>query len=111
MTKEALIKREKKKLTALYEEIPENKRKLVAGLIENAAFMKVTLEELQQQVNEEGAIILAKNGNGFDVSQEHPAQKSYNTMINRYTATIKQLAELLPEQKQGKSKLDEFLSE
>lgn len=111
MEKKQLIKREINKLKKLYKEIPENKLKLVNGLIENAAFMKVTLDELQTIVNEEGTVVEVKNGNGFIVSQENPAQKSYNTMINRYTATIKQLAEFLPEQPKGMSKLDEFLSE
>lgn len=111
MKKEAKIKKEIKKLNNLYASIPENKKELVQGLIENAAFMKVTLEELQLKVNEEGTVITSKNGNGFDVTQEHPAQKSYNTMINRYTAVMSKLAELLPDTGYGTSKIEEFLSD
>lgn len=112
LTKDERIKKEYRKLSKLYKGIPENKRKLAEGLLKNAAYMAVTLEELQETVNAEGAILTGKNGNGFEVCQEHPAQKSYNTTINRYATVIKQLSELLPEeQKAAVSKLDKFLNE
>lgn len=79
--------------------MPKNKLQLVESLMQNAAFMKVQMEELQQIINEEGAIKKFKNGNGFLITQEHPAQKSYNVLIQRYTAIIKQLTELLPDNK------------
>ena len=50
-----------------------------------------------------------KNGNGFNVTQEHPAQKSYNTMIGKYTAVIAKLDEMLPEEI-GENKLGKFLN-
>ena len=96
MDRVARIKQEYERLAKLYEGLPANKRELVDGLIANAAFMAVTLEDLQTQVTEEGAVIEQKNGNGFMSKMEHPAQKSYNTMINRYNATIKVLGEMLP---------------
>ena len=93
------ISAEIKKLNKIFEYIPENKKKLCAGLIKNAAHMAITLEDLAAQVQDEGAVIESTNGNGFTTLQEHPAQKSYNCMINRYTATIRQLSELLPDAK------------
>ena len=109
-TRESRIKEEYTKLHKLYEGLPKNKLTLVEGLIENAAFMTVTLEDLQEKIKEEGAVIVAKNGNGFDITQEHPAQKSYNAMINRYTSVIKQLDALLPSEK-IKGKLESLLDE
>ena len=97
--KDKRIKKEKNRLKKIFSEISESKRKLAEPLIENAAFMRITLEDLQQQVNDEGAVIEAVNGNGFKTQQEHPAQKSYNVMMNRYSATIKQLTDLLPDAK------------
>ena len=61
--------------------------------------MSVTLEELQEDIKERGPIVTGTNGNGFTVSTENPSQKSYNVMISRYTTIIKQLEELLPDQK------------
>jgi len=84
------------KLQALFATIPENKKKLCEKLIQNAAFMAETLEELQATVKKEGAVVTIVNGNGFEVQQENPAQKSYNTMINRYSTIIRQLSDMLP---------------
>ena len=60
-------------------------------------FMKITLMELQEIVNSEGAVTTGLNGNGFEVTSEHPAQKAFNTMIKNYNATIKTLVDMLPE--------------
>ena len=103
MDKEGRIKKEYAKLSKLYTGLAPNKRQLADGLIGNAAFITVTLEDLQDQINREGAVIEQKNGNGFLSRMEHPAQKSYNVMVNRYNAIIKTLADLLPvEASEGK---------
>lgn len=94
------ISKEIEKLNAIFENIAEDKKVLCAKLIQNAAFMAVTLEELQEKINTEGAVLNYINGNGFETIQEHPAQKSYNTMINRYSAVVRQLSDLLPDSKQ-----------
>ena len=100
MDTEAEIKKEKRRLTALFRGVPEGKKKLTAGLIEEAAFMSVTLAQLREAINTDGPIVYGQNGNGFEIKQEHPAQKSYNVMISRYTSVIKALADLLPGSKE-----------
>ena len=97
--KERKIKREISKLRKIYKNISEDKMKLCENLIKNAAFMSATLEELQDIINKDGAVIDSKNGNGFEVTQEHPAQKSYNQMVSKYSGVIRQLCELLPDSK------------
>lgn len=102
------IKDEYGRLKELFADVPKNKQELCQGLLENAAFMKVALDDLRKVVTEEGAIKECVNGNGFTVLQEHPAQKSYNSMINRYSSVIADLAKILPESS-GSSKLAAFL--
>lgn len=99
MEKQERINKELQILKKIFKDIPEDKKRLAANLIQNAAFMTITLQDLQEQINNEGAILTSINGNGFEVTSEHPAQKSYNTMINRYSSVIKQLNELLPDSK------------
>lgn len=111
MKKNSAYKKELKKIKQLFEKIPENKKELCEKLIENAAYMSATLDELKEIVNEEGAIITTTNGNGFETTTEHPAQKSYNTTLKNYTSVIKQLAEMLPERAAVGSKLEQFLNE
>ena len=99
LTKADRINNEIKRLNVIYDELDDNKKRLAEKLIQNASFMAATLEDLQDAVNREGAVFTSVNGNGFDVTQEHPAQKSYNNMINRYNSTMKQLIDLLPDDK------------
>lgn len=107
-TRDNQIEEEYRRLKALFADAPKNKQELCQGLLENAAFMKVALDDLRKMVTEEGAVKECVNGNGFTVLQEHPAQKSYNSMINRYSSVIADLAKILPESS-GSSKLAAFL--
>ena len=84
MTKDALIKREIAKLNKILSEIPEDKKELVEGLVQNAAFMAVTLRELQAEIDKNGAVITSMSGNGYETTKDNPAQKAYTTMIARY---------------------------
>ena len=98
-SKEAEIEQEKIKLNEIFHYLPEDKKKLCEGLIQNAAFMKVTLEELQADVVAHGAMISCKSGNGFKTIKDNPAQKAYTTMISRYSSIIDQLSSYLPSNK------------
>ena len=109
LTKDEKTKRVLRQIKALFRDMPDNQMKLNQDLFEQAAFMKVTLEELREKINSEGAVIKGKNGNGFNISQEHPAQKSYNTMIKNYLAVMSKLNEMLPPEAK-KSKLGDFLN-
>lgn len=98
-TKEDRIKEELKALTKVLADIPDSKKKVASGLIDNAAFMRATLEELRQKVDEDGAVIEATNGNGFEVCRENPALTAYSKILTGYNKTISQLIALLPDSK------------
>lgn len=105
------VKEEEKRLNNIFANLDKDKKAINQKLINNAAFMAITLQSLQDQVNSEGPVIKSINGNGFETINEHPAQKSYNTMINRYTVVIKQLTDLASKEtiKDEKDELLEFL--
>jgi len=86
-----------------------NKRDLAQKLVNRALFMEKTLKKLEKRVREEGAVIKCKNGNGFDTTMEHPAQKSYNTMIGKYNALIKTIIDMVPENADPDDELLSFL--
>ena len=46
-TKDERIRGEKRRLSRIYRDIDENKKKLAAGLIERAAFMRIECEDLE----------------------------------------------------------------
>lgn len=107
ITKQYRIEQELTKLHQLYAELPENKMKLLEPLIQNASFMKVTLEELQATINDEGATDEYCNGaNQFGRKQSANIQ-AYNSLIKNYNNVIDKLEKLLPAQTK-KGKLSEF---
>lgn len=100
-----LINEEITRLSNIFKDLDEERKEIAKSLIQNASFMKVTLEQLQDDVKTKGATYLFEQGSQKMIV-ENPSQKSYNTMINRYAAIYKQLADLLP--KGNKQDQDEF---
>lgn len=77
----------------------KHRRLSTKGLIEEAAFMRATLKELKESIDTNGPIDEMPQGE-YSILREHPALKSYNTMIQRYSHIIKQLTDLLPKEEQ-----------
>ena len=90
-----LIAEEITKWNELFSEISEDKKEAAQRLIEQAAFMKVTLDILKVNIQLDGATYWFEQGKQ-KMLVENPAQKSYNTMINRYTTVCNSLFNLLP---------------
>ena len=108
--KEARIAAEKERLTTLMDGVPSSSAEIVKGLIERVSFMNVTLSELEEDINKNGSIELFKNGSQ-EFYKESASVKTYNTMINRYTAAVKELLRLVIENdrgRQGDPDMDEF---
>ena len=88
---------EMRKLKRIFKEIPENKKKIVEKLIDNAAFMAEQLGHLQTDIEEKGYISEYQNGENQFGTKKSPEVEVYNTMIKNYTTVIKTLCDLLPE--------------
>lgn len=108
-----LIAAEIEKWNEVFKDISDDKKEVASRLIEQAAFMKVTLDILKVNIQLDGATYWFEQGKQKMIV-EHPAQKSYNTMINRYTTVCNSLFNLLPKgNEQGDNeddKLDELLA-
>lgn len=105
--KDTLVKREITRLTNLFKEIDRNKRLTAKGLIEEAAYMKITLQELKVEIDKHGPIDEMPQGD-YSILREHPALKSYNTMVQRYTNIIDKLTNLHPKEEIKKEIDDGF---
>ena len=105
--KDTLVNREINRLTNLFKDIDANKRLTAKGLIEEASFMKATLQELKEMIDEQGPIDEMPQGE-YSILREHPALKSYNTMVQRYTNIINQLTNLHPKEEIKKEVDDGF---
>lgn len=107
-TKLEKIKKELNKFKRIFKDLDENKKKLVSPLMEKAAFMSVTLDELQEAINDEGCVSEYKNGENQYGTKKSPEVEIYLNMSKNYAAIIKQLTELVPAAKRKNSKLAEL---
>jgi len=93
------IKKETQRLKKLFKDLPDNKHRMAEKLIENASFMSITLDELKEDIKKYGVKETYVNGKDQYGFKESIESKTYNTMIKNYMNIIKQLNDMLPEQK------------
>lgn len=93
------ITKETNKLKKLFKELPENKKRMAEKLIENASFMSITLDELKEDIKIYGVKETYVNGKDQFGFKESIESKTYNTMVKNYMNIIKQLNDMLPEDK------------
>lgn len=94
--KRAKIDAEIKRLSNLLNDVDTKSKKIVDSLVRNAAFMAVTLEELQETMNENGVVSEYQNGENQWGTKKSPEVEIYNTMIKNHAAIMKQLTDLRP---------------
>ena len=96
MDKEARIKEKIRKLKAIYKDLDKNKLQAVDSLIRTAAFIIVSLEDLQETINVEGYVDEYKNGENQYGTKQSEAVKTHLAMTKNLTVIIKQLADIAP---------------
>ena len=98
-TKEERIRGEKNRLAKLFRELPERKKKLAAGLIERAAFMRVELEDMEEDLRLNGWTEEFQQSEKLEpYERARPQGQTYNTMNASYQKIMKQLHDMLPEE-------------
>lgn len=98
ITIDTRINRERDQLVKIFAALDENRRNTAASLIENAAFMTVTLADLRKTISEKGVVSEYQNGENQRGTKKSPEVEVYNTMIKNFTAIIKTLCDMLPEE-------------
>ena len=83
---------EYERLLELFKDVDEAKRKLVDELLKKAAFLKVQLDKLEEEIEEYGAVIYNKS---HTVSKETQTYKTFLSSLGTYQAIIKTLNGIL----------------
>ena len=97
--KEKRIFREYLRIGSFFESLNDTQFAMLLPLIRNAAFMRITLDELSNLINQNGPVEEYKNGaEQFGIKQS-AALQSYNALVKNYAAIIKTLFEKLPREK------------
>lgn len=107
-TKEERIKKENNRLKALFKDLEPNKLKTCRALIDRAAFITVSLEDLETQLNEVGFTEYYQNGDKQSGWKKSAAADVHISLTKNLNTIIKQLLELVPPA-QKKSKLEELM--
>ena len=96
ISKEKRISQEFERISQLFSEVAENQKSIVTPLLQNAAFMKATLEDLQAIINAEGVTEAYQNGANQSGIKQSASLQSYNALIKNYASVIKTLSGILP---------------
>lgn len=108
--KQREIKKEIKRLEEVYKDI--DGKDLLPGLIENAAFTRITLKYLAEDLKENGTTeMFSQSENQVPYSRRRPEADLYNTMTGNYLKFIKQLDDMLPKVVEKPTEKIDFLDD
>ena len=97
------IRKERARLTRIFVDLDENKKKTVEALIDRAAFITVSLQDLESQLNATGWVETYQNGENQYGMKKAAAADVHISLTKNLNALMKQLLELVPPaQKKGK---------
>lgn len=112
--KDKRIITEKNRLVNIYKDIGKENKAIIDGLINRAAFMRTTLEDMETDLDKNGFVELFTQSEKTEpYDRERPIARLYNTMNKNYQSIIKQLSDLVPkpEIKIKGDGLDEFIND
>ena len=98
-SREKRIQNELNRIAVFYANMEENQKAVITPLLQNSAFMKVTLEDLQQLIVEEGVTDYYQNGANQHGRKQSASLQAYNTLVKNYAAITKTLSQMLPPEK------------
>ena len=108
--KQREIKKEIKRLEEVYKDIDVKRKDLLPGLIENAAFTRITLKYLAEDLKENGTTeMFSQSENQTPYSRRRPEADLYNTMTGNYLKFVKQLDDMLPKAVEKPTEKIDFL--
>lgn len=97
-TKATRINAEDKRIRNVFHDLPADALSLYDGLIKRAAYMRVTLEDYEADLDENGYVEKFQQSEKVDAyERERPVARLYNTMNKNYQSIVKQLKDALPD--------------
>ena len=105
LSKEEKIKKEILRLNKVFKSLDKNKLATVQSLIKTAAFMAISLDELQEIINNDGYSHEYQNGANQKGHKQTVEIKTHIAMTRNHTTIIKQLADLAPQEARKDSKI------
>lgn len=109
ITKDDRIKAEEARLRAVYSELDSQKKIVAEGLIQRAAYYRVTLEDFEKDLDENGYTEMFQQGEkNPPYDRKRPVADMYTSMSALYQKCVKQLTDLLPKENGKQDSIDEL---
>jgi hypothetical protein len=109
--KQKRIKKEYNRIKKVYKDMPPDVKTTVDSLIHRAAFMRVSLEDMEADIDERGFVeFFSQSEKTEPYERERPVARLYNTLNKNYQSIMKQLSDLVPKPKiEPPTKEDELM--
>ena len=108
LNKEAMIKKELKKIKSIYKDLDLKRKKNAESLMNSAAFMAVSMMELEHIINLKGYTEEYQNGANQKGIKKCSEVEIYNNLSKNYLSDVKQLDDML-QKAGGHTKSDELI--
>lgn len=115
LTKEERVKKEVNRLKRIYKEMPKDTLMVVEGLIVEAADLRVRLEDIRKDLDENGYDeMFSQSENQEPYERERPQARRYISMNKNYQSIMKQLGDYVPKippkPKENSGGFDDFVN-
>ena len=90
------IDAERERLQEVFKDLEPNKLKTCQALIDRAAFITISLEELEEQLNKTGWVEQYQNGENQSGMKKAAAADVHISLTKNLNAIVKQLLEIVP---------------
>ena len=98
--KQKRVKKEYNRIKKIYKDMPPDVKTTVDSLIHRAAFMRVSLEDMEADLDERGFVeFFSQSEKTEPYERERPVARLYNTLNKNYQSIMKQLSDLVPKPK------------
>ena len=97
-----------KSVKSTFENMNNDKSKLGLSLVEEAEFMKITLNDLKEKIVKDGVVTSMCQGK-YNIDRANPALSQYNMLIKNYQTCIKNINDLLPKEDFTEDSFDDEL--
>lgn len=95
---EKRIKKEIRRLKRIIDEggVSDRRQKALEGVIQNAAFMRVSLDDTIKEIADADVVVEYDNGGGQTGIRENPLFNAYEKLFAKYLAAMNTILESLP---------------
>lgn len=97
-SQEKRIKKEIRRLKKIIDEggVSDRRQKTLEGVIQNAAFMRVSLDDTIKEIADADIVVEYDNGGGQTGIRENPLYNAYEKLFSKYLAAMNTILESLP---------------